>query len=106
MPKIFLPVKYKAARELDRRVEIVQKLKDLGVVVAGFEMHDEHGHWLIETSFLHDVLQKEEYLKAHPEATPDVPEATGAEREAAQMFLREYQAWRTNKQAGAVKVFT
>lgn len=104
--KIFLPVRYKTAKELNRRIEIVQKLKDLGVVVAGFELKDDYGKWLIDTSFLHDVLQKEEYLREHPEATPDVPEATGEQREMAQAFLREYQAWRTRKQAGEIKVFT
>jgi hypothetical protein len=104
--KVYLPVRYKKARELTRRVEIVQKLKDLGVLVAGFEVKDSYGRWLIDTSFLHDVLQKEEYLKAHPEATPDVPEATGEQRAMAQAFLREYQAWRNRKEAGEVKVFT
>lgn len=104
--KIFLPVRYKTARELNKRIEIIQKLKDLGVIVAGFELKDDYGKWLIDTSFLLDVLQKEEYLRAHPEATSDVPEATGEQRALAQEFLREYQAWRERKKAGEVKVFT
>lgn len=102
MAKLMLPVAYKREREINRRREYINRLKDLGCVVAGADMMDEHGHWLIDESYLLDVMQKEEYLRDHPEAVDETPKM---DPEEARQLLLELQAFRNRKKSGQEKLY-
>jgi hypothetical protein len=104
--QLVLPINEALKNPQTERQAIVLRLRQMGVLVAGCWDKDEHGKWLIETSQLKDIMEKQayQYLNKLSLWRPDEPEPDVNPEEIREM-LKDIKDYRDHLQAGTKRLY-